>query len=529
MLCGVRVVGLGLAGAALVAPALVLWASPGAADRVVPSDRVRSRVVVRSGPQRNAPDVGRLEIGGEARLLDSSPGWHHVELRDATRGWVNAFWTRVVPEPPPVAAPSPEPPSLRPVRQRSLLERLRSSFEGFVGLRSSVDFLIDDEAPRDRLYRNRDPMYPVSGFATPAGSNGLYDIIVAIDASASTNEFSQADVDGDGVLEDGWRGDDSIYRAQIVATRGFLQALARLPGNEDGGRIRVGVVRFSGDDRYAGDPSDRDFEPSVERIEALARRDAELVAPLSHDYAELDRRLEALSRREASGMTDFAAGIGRAILELDGSAALGASGTPREGAERVINFLTDGSPSLPYGPEQAENAARFASRMAKQSGIRVNSFELGENAVTRKLSPAVDRVARGAGGSVVEIERPGEIVAILRGTSLSFVERVKLVNRTTALETDYIATGVDGSFYGEVPLREGDNELEIVAVLFDDLEDRARFRVRYVDGDPIPELVDHLAALKARNQALIDEIRARLARRMQAERAERQRKQLSLD
>lgn len=496
--------------------ALSLLGPPIAADVVVPSERVRSRVVVRAEPDRASRAVGSLVPGAEAVWLDSLPGWHRVELPDATHGFVSAAWTHRVEAPPPVASrpPAGPPADFHPVAARGLLQRLRDAFAGFLGPRREVDFLVDDHEPAGRLWRSRDPRMPVAGVATPAGTKGLYDIVLVLDASASTNETSRADVDGDGVVETDFRGDDSIFRAQLVAARGFLVALSRLPGNASGERIRVGVILFSGDERFHLEPADRDFVPREEAVFALGRRDARLEVPLTHDYAGVDARLRELDDLDPRGMTNFAAGIARAIAELEGSAREGGRSERRDGAEPVIDFLTDGAPSLPYGERVAEDAARFAAGMAAERGIRLNTFELGRNAVTRRMHPAMEEVARGGGGSLVHIERPGDIVSILRGTPLSFVERVKLVNRTTQLQSDYIATAVDGSFYGEVPLVPGDNEVEIVAVLHDGSEDRERFPVRYVDGDPIPQLRERLARLRARNEALIDQIRARLASEM---------------
>jgi hypothetical protein len=349
------------------------------------------------------------------------------------------------------------------------------------------------------------------------------DLILALDTSTSTNEFSEADVDGDGALEDVWAGDDSIYQAQILAARSFVSNLSKLPGNWEGERIRVGVVSFGGDEALRQYEPDRDFQPTGASLLALAERDAVLHVPLTADYDSIERVLLGLSTRRPSGMTNFAAGIGRAMQEL-GHLGQQSDEASDEPVQRVIDFLTDGIPSLPYARIEAERAARYAARMAATEGIRINVFELGKNAVTRKTSATSQRMAQVTGGNLVAVDRPGDIVEILRATSLSFVERVRLVNRTTGIQTRYIATGIDGSFYGEVPLKDGHNEIAVVAVLHDGREREASIAIDYHQGLTEPELAAQLKDLQLRNEGLIEDIRRRLAREI----AE-QKKQIDID
>ena len=418
----------------------------------MPSERVRSRVMVRELPQAGSRPVGRLEVGEAAEWLDSVTGWHHVELPGDTRGFVSAAWTQVIETAPPLAALAPA--TLPAPPRPNLFRRIAHSVSRAFGGEVAIALELSQPEGGHSFLRHPDPLLPVSGFAA-AGEEGLVELVLAIDASTSANEFAESDVDGDGRLEDGWAGDDSIYQAQILAARHLLAALARLPGNQDGARVRVSVVTFAGDDELFEHPPDRDFEPDTLSILAVANRDARLRVGLSSDYAEVDRVLLELSREEPKGMTNFAAAIGRALAELEGLGTMGAAAPPREGALRVVDFLTDGMPSLPYAREEAERAARYAARLAADAGIRVNVFELGHNAVTRRTSETGERMARLSGGSFVSVERPGDIVELLASTSLAYVHRVRLANRTLDERTRFIATGLDGSFYGEVPLREG--------------------------------------------------------------------------
>ena len=54
----------------------------------------------------------------------------------------------------------------------------------------------------------------------------------------------------------------------------------------------------------------------------LAHRDARVELPLTHDYAAAERRLRQLWSQTPVGMTNVAAGIGRAATERDGAASL---------------------------------------------------------------------------------------------------------------------------------------------------------------------------------------------------------------
>lgn len=485
------------------------------ADRVVPSERVRSRVIVRERPERGAPVVASLRPGAEARWLTSVEGWHHVELEDSKRGFVSADWTTRVEDPVREVA---EVPSF-PVPQPSWWVRAGRVVAGWFGSAAPIAVSIQEPPAARTEFRHPEARLPVSGFAAASDASGRVDLVLVVDASTSTSEFSGADVDGDGRLEDEWGGDDSTYRAQIYAARNFVAALRRLPGNENGERIRVGIVTFAGGEELRAYPPDQDFEPTEDSIRALGRRDAELRASVTSDYAEVERVLVDLSSLRPQGMTSSAAAIGRALEVLEAVPLVDGVRPPA-----VIDFLTDGMPSLPYAREEAERAARHAARIAAGRGVRINVFELGRNAVTRRPSVTSRRMAEVTGGVHLEVRQPADILEILRATSLTFVERVQLVNRTTGEQTRYISTGVDGSFYGEVPLAPGANEIVVVARLHDGREREQAFEIDYREGLTEPELAQKLLDLRVRNEALIEEIRERLARDM-----ETQRKQLEIE
>lgn len=508
----------------LLVLALLLPAGLVHADQVMPSDRVQTGVVVRAAPEAGSSRLGKLRPGEVADWIESVKGWHRVRLADQRVGFVSAAWTRVLP-----GSERALDPGRLPFGHKNVFESVGSFFKNawasaFRGL-PAVEFLIEDPKPDMTVHQDTDPRLPVAGFATPAGSRGQYDIVLVIDTSTSTNESADADVNGDSVTDEGWRGSDSILRAEVTAALAFLHTLRRLPRNAEGERIRVGVVSFAGDDSYHRAAADRDMPLTPESIFMLAQRDARLVAPLSSDYDAVETGLERLAEIEPSGMSNFAAGIGRAVIELvDGEAA---AADPRPRAEKVVHFLTDGKPRLPYDRERAERAALYAAKLAAYSNVRVNAFALGENIVTRKPNASLRRAAHKTHGTLVELSNPGDVTSILNSTSFAFVDRVKLVNITTDQETDYISTGIDGSFYGEIPLEEGLNQIQLIAVLQDESEQQDLLQIEYRYGRPFAEIRRDIERVQEENAVLIEQIRANLAREMKAARAE-QRRQIEL-
>jgi competence protein ComEC len=65
-------------------------------DRVVPTDDVVTRVVVRAGPTSQSADRGSLRPGESAELLGSVPSWYQIRLDNGVQGFVAKRWTRVV-------------------------------------------------------------------------------------------------------------------------------------------------------------------------------------------------------------------------------------------------------------------------------------------------------------------------------------------------------------------------------------------------------------------------------------------------
>ena len=509
---------------------LCTLAAPALAELVTPSERVTTRLNVRKAAVGGSRVVGAMRPGDEAELVSTGSGWHRVRLENGTVGFVSVAFTNVLPDPEPELEEIPTPPvSLTDASPRAgSFTGLGAFFRRLFG-GGGVDLVIAEPAAASSVYRHLEPRLPVSGYARSRGGGRLYDVVLVLDTSTSTNEFAETDVDRDGSEEDVWKGDDSIYRAQLSAALSFVRMLAVLPGNHRGERIRVGLVTCAGDDSLRLAPADADLDIDLETIRWLAHRDARVELPLSHDYEAVERALRELWSRQPSGMTNVAAGIGRAVIELTGDSLRWAKSEPRDEAERVILFLSDGKPRLPYDKEKAERAASYAGKLASRYGIRINAFELGDNVVSRTENVWLRRMARRTGGRHVGLDRPGEIVVALQSTPLSMVERVSLSNRTTGEEVPRITTGIDGSFYAEIPLEEGENLIQVEAHLDDGGAGSESFRVAYVKGVPTPELEDQLEQVRAENAALVERLRGELSEEMQrARRAQRRRLELSV-
>ena len=75
--------------------ALAFIASPAAAEDIVPSERVRSSVVVREEPiGPPSQQVGSLRPGERATLLESVPYFWKVRLSNGAVGYVSKNWTK---------------------------------------------------------------------------------------------------------------------------------------------------------------------------------------------------------------------------------------------------------------------------------------------------------------------------------------------------------------------------------------------------------------------------------------------------
>lgn len=330
-----------------------------------------------------------------------------------------------------------------------------------------VRILIEAPAPGVAV-ENQVHQARISGSAVAEGEEPLnYDVMLAIDVSASTRSASGVDVDGDGtvgvnphleLLPPGAYADDalstdpedSILHAEIAAARALLERL-------DSRRVRVGVLSFAGE-----------VDPTTGMRKRLDQKDAWLDVPLTSDLSQVHRTLDAILARGARGATNFAAGVRLGIQELSGLS--GARSQPRQGAKKVILFLTDGAPTLPTGrgnqidPGDSEAAVR-AAQVAHRAGVTINTYALGPGALT--YPQGVTEMARVSLGTYTPVQSPGDIIMLLQGVSFANVEDVVFTNLSTGDFSTDVRLNPDGSFQGYVPVREGMNRVRVNALASD--------------------------------------------------------------
>jgi len=68
-----------------------------AADKVTPSDRVTTRLLVRESASTGSDVVGELRVGQTADLITSVPNWHKVRLSNGVEGFVSKAFSKIIP------------------------------------------------------------------------------------------------------------------------------------------------------------------------------------------------------------------------------------------------------------------------------------------------------------------------------------------------------------------------------------------------------------------------------------------------
>lgn len=331
----------------------------------------------------------------------------------------------------------------------------------------SLSFRIDTPVPGLRVVNTR-ASATVSGRASAAEGDEDFDIVIVIDRSQSTAFSTEQDIDLDGVVSRSHSG-DSIYMAEHVAARLFSQAMAQLNADPlHAERIRLGLVTFSGEYREGESLGKLQHVRRVQLSSWLqldhVARNARLESPLSGDFSRLHRNLARTALYQRSGglgtYTDFVAGLGRAVEELEENG--------RPGARKVILFLTDGDPTLPVNPQVAEALAReYSGRLAKKQ-IRVNTFGIGPRAEADTLR----FIAAASDGSYSRVRSPAKILRRIRQRSISTVRGGNVLNWAPtcdgprapmfSAEATDVVFNLDGSFSAEVPLRVGPNCIAVV-------------------------------------------------------------------
>jgi hypothetical protein len=321
------------------------------------------------------------------------------------------------------------------------------------------------------------------------GEYQTFDIIFVIDTSDSTAEPSGADIDGNGVIGEK-RGakylsilgsilplpnsdkGDSVLAAEIMGCRVLL-------GQLDPRTTRVGVVAFAGDS------------------DALTP-DAYTEVPLTTDFKKVERGLDAIYRRGPKGMTNMVTAVNLATIELLGTQS--AYSQKRDGAQRVIMFLTDGQPTLPLENSQLQNAKMAIQQAVRAAkfGIRIDTFAIGEDALSEPV--VVVEMARVSNGVFTPVKNPKDLRAIFEDVSFSSIERLEVRNKTSGKMAEYVVPNADGTFSALVPMETGKNTLEVYARSTDGTEGRREVSVSFLAGAEPQELSPRL--LGQRNRLL---------------------------
>jgi Mg-chelatase subunit ChlD len=317
---------------------------------------------------------------------------------------------------------------------------LASVVVGLAAVASAQTPLVQLAEPRDGAVVS-EPHVTVTGRAEPqTRPTAAFDVIVVVDTSGSTNVPASigeaAGVSGVFTAPIGsiGLGGPTILHAEVTAARRFVDGADRAT-------TRIGVVTFSeGGGGRAGN--------------------AWVEQPLTQDYDAVRRALERVGQRSPHGGTDMVAGIRLAVREL--RALDGAQSAARADARKVMMFMTDGFPTLPYpssamlDPRNVEGALD-AARLAAKGGIVVHTFCLGKEALS---APVVCRdAARITGGRYQPVQRPADIVDLLPATSIGQVDLVSVRNATTGQMARRLDVDASGRFSAEVALAPGPNRL----------------------------------------------------------------------
>ena len=390
-----------------------------------------------------------------------------------------------------------------------------------------VRILIESPAPGEAV-RNEVHQAPIRGNALAEGERPAeFDVMIVLDISGSTKVASGVDVDADGeiginpnleLLPPGTYPagtvstdpGDTILAAEVAAADALIASLER------GGRVRIGIVSFSGE-----------MNPDTGRRKRYDQQDAWVEVPLTADFEAVRGRLPAILARGPYGGTNFAAGLRVAIAELAG--LHGARSAPRPQSKKVVLFLTDGVPTFPVGagstadPGDTE-AALAAARLAHSAGITVNTYALGPNALTNPF--AATEIARITRGTYMPVQNPGDIVSFLQGTSFANVDDVIFSNLTTREVSYDVSLAPDGSFSGFVPVREGANRVRVTALASNGLSGSIDLDLVFeTAGLSERELALELERIRQRNKQLMLLIEREQIQRFRAH----QRKQLEIE
>lgn len=367
--------------------------------------------------------------------------------------------------------------------------------------------------PRSEVDSGKDAFVAGSAFVRLSEENGI-DVVIAIDTSTSAGADMGVDLDGDGRVEKRFAGPDSVIAAQIRAADECLAFF------ENSG-VRVGLVRFAGDPpSYPGIPEY--FPPPPE---------AEVLAHVTSDVGAVRSRLAALAQKEPVGRTNFVAALEHAWKAFP---------IGRGKRHRVVMLLTDGTATGPAEtPDGNVEATLAAMQRFVEAGVQVHTFAIGTGALANPV--LVMQMADMTGGFFTPVENLDELVELARRVAATNVGQVAVRNRTTGQPARNLFLSRDGEFGADVPVRPGDNVIEVTATA---RGGATRTREIVVVGRPgarapsVPPalrelekgvMAERLDRLRERTDELREKLRQQMVVQMEQQRARaRQKKELEL-
>lgn len=422
-----------------------------------------------------------LEGGrGRAFASVSAPG-------SATPAAGSAAKSPRAPAAPTAAAPAP-PSAVAPASPRGPLL-------GKQPIQTAGELFLQIDHPGDgAVFGDRHGAFVAGRALAPIGEYRRLDIVLVLDVSDSTREPSGADVNGNGVVGTHRAGGvgaflglgstdpgDSILAAEVAAARRLIERL-------DPRSTRIALVTFSGEPPPQGIVIGRGpMPPAITEV------------PLTSEYRDVQRGLDRILERGPYGMTHMAAGVDQATVELLGMRGAFSKRDPE--SDKVVLFLTDGQPTLPYGIEfeQANTRAVLrAAERARRAGVRVYTFGIGADALAGPLG--IVRLADITGGTFTPVRDPATIMDVIEQVDFANLDDVTVRNVTTGAPASPSVTNPDGSWSALVPLRAGRNVIEATARASDGRTVSQRIEVQHAPGAPDPPLQD--VQITARNRLL---------------------------
>lgn len=384
------------------------------------------------------------------------------------------------------------------------------------------EFLLDLEYPKPEAIVGDSGGVFVAGQAlAPVGEFRQIDVVFVLDTSGSTADASGSDVNGNGVVSKRGTGSlgglfgignfdagDSILAAEVASARNLIE-------NFDPRSIRVGLITFAGETR-GGPYGPQHYNTSITHV------------PLTTDYDAFRKGLDDVIHQGPSGGTHMAAGVDQATRELLG--LKGALSVPNDDAERVVIFLTDGIPTLPYssGARRENNQAVLrAAKRASSKGIRVFTYGIGPKALDEPV--AIVELAGLTGGEFTPVRDPSNLVQAVEEVNFGEIESLVVRNLTTGTTASDIDVQPNGRFTALVPMAPGKNVIRVSARANDGREAELDRLVHYapdVKSPPVP------AGLVAAHNRLLEKRLLELKKgreSLEAQRAEQARRELVVE